>query len=383
MIITSPQVESFAVLARDLLRPTILKRDREAKFCLESWKSIFAHPDFIPLDFGSEDSHQTTTLGMMSSLHAIGRGSLDLPFIASVAAQSAIVPEIIARFGTSAQKKNLPEIQAGHALAAVCNSETGSGTNLKNMISVCTIASDGMGVLSARKPLATNASGAKWALVSAWKKEGASLPVLEMYLVETTNLQTKDMASQLTGFRTGNCGQYEIENQNIDAGAIRLGPPGGGVSVFRYCFDLERLYIGVLVSGVLAGLEELALSTLMSKPHLLDKQFIQEKIIGLFTTRAKVDSLVHYIVSQGLAKIGQHQVELSLLKWICAAEVSGVIQQAGEICGWMNMKEDDVFNKCARDASALRFFGGSVELQKMNIFSWITRSKDHARAKAA
>ncbi len=321
----------------------------------------------------------------MRALYTLGKLSLDLPFISSLAAQAAITTELLMKFGSADQKaRYLEGIQAGRTLAAVCNSESGAGTNLKSMTSVVSEITDGFGKFTARKPLATNAAGAQLVFVSAWQQLlGKPKATLEMFLVQPSREETASVAPTLEAFRTGNCGSLLIQDMGIDLTASRMGPTGTGLEVFRYCFDYERLYLGVLVASVLEGIETTVLEELSARPNLRDKQYVQEKAIAVTIVKTQLQSLVNMILSRGLENLGDAQVELALIKMLCADDASTAVQQSCDLMGWRGIRNDSLIGKVSRDFGALRYFGGTVELQKMSIFGHITRNLGSPRAQAA
>lgn len=386
MLWTSDKSDKLENLATETLMRSWLERDRDGRFCFETWQKFFTHTEFPKLRFDSAESHNSSTIDLMSALYSISRGGLDLPFAASLAAQAAIAPEIIAKFGSSDQKTRLlPGIQSGYEVAAICNSEPGCGSNLKGMKSVCATDDDGVTKLTASKPLVTNAFEAKHLFVSAWEKRASSStdPKLELFVIDSVGVKTENVALGLNGFRTGNCGALSIDELIVSPETSRLGPSGSGFAIFQHCFDCERLYLAVLVSGVLSGLEDRALKVIEGRPDLNDKQYVQEKLVSLVAVRTKIDALVHLVLSRGLNNLSQSQIELSLLKWLCSEDAPVAVTTIGDLNGWNSLVRADLFNKISRDFAALRFFGGTVELQKITIFSWMTREFRRKNLRAA
>ncbi len=365
-----PRKSDLMTVVCEELAKSSSTRDREAEFCRKSFDSLISSLDFPRLDFSSPTRHAESNLALMEALRTVARLTLDLPFAASVAAQTAIAPELIGRFGSDAQRARLlPRIQDGRDLVAICNSEEGTGSNLKGTKSICGVAEDGSAALAAHKPIGTNAFNADKVLVSAWERRTGTNPTLEVYVVDATSARTYNVADSLGGFRTGNTGSLSIDALRIDLEASRLGTRGTGVAALKACFDFERLYLGVLVAGLLEGLEAVLLSRLSARPHLLEKQYAQEKAIGLTTVKAKLQALILAVTSRGFDRLSRSQVELSLIKWICADEALQAVQAASDLTGWSSLTTSDPLNKAQRDLAALRFFGGTVELQKMTIFS--------------
>ncbi|MBX9767995.1 MAG: acyl-CoA/acyl-ACP dehydrogenase [Bdellovibrionales bacterium] len=367
------------------LKSTWSERNQAASFDRDAWSKIFSSSELPKLEFGTTGKHQESSVELMRALYTLGRSSLDLPFISSLAAQAAVTTELLQKFGSTQQQgKFLQKIQSGQALAAVCNSESGAGTNLRSMTSSVTETAEGHGRMTVRKPLATNASGAEVVFVSAWQQLlGRPKPTLEMFAIEPQADHTESVAHSLEAFRTGNCGSLLIPAMEIDLTSARLGESGTGLEIFRYCFDYERLYLGVLVASVLEGVEETVLETLHEREGLRDKQYVQEKAIAVTVAKTKLIALVNMVLSKGLEHLSKAQVELSLIKMLCATEAATAVQDACDLMGWRGIKNDSLIGKVARDFSALRYFGGTVELQKMTIFGHITSDVGLSRVKAA
>ena len=362
---------------RQWLRLTTAERDRNGRFATDAWQQLSEARLFALLDQdegGVAEAHAR----MASALYGLAKGSLDLPFSASVAAHLSIASDLLQTFGTREQiHRYLPDMKKGLRIGAICNAEEGSGSDLRLMRSTAAPGPDGLVRVEAHKPCSTNLSIAGLAFVSCFSGEQ-----IRVFLLESGEFEQGALQGELSSFRTGAVGFLKAEALLSSAEReIR-----DGLRALRHCFHTERFYLGVLVAGLLAGLEQSTGGRVIARKHTAQRQYLQEKLVGLRVARAKVEALVGQVFS--LAGNGSHweaaAVELSVLKLVLNTEALQAAQGAYQSIGFEAVFQRDDAQRIARDLQALSYFGGTTELQKLQIFQELSRAEtERARGRKA
>lgn len=381
----------YSEFGRTHLRPTLLERDRDARFDRVAWDALAREGFFkllVPVEHGG--SATDPRAGLVQAMHAVyglASGSLDAPWISSVSAHGLVGIDLLTRFATPAQlSRYLPDAIEGRSTLAICNSEEGCGTNLKRITSRL-ITDDGIrGTLSARKSCSTNGSFADVAMISAWAAypgREATIEVLIAHKEEAT--EQRNLAATLSGYRTGMTGSFDVSQLPLTLAERRLGGEGSGLKVFRRCYHMERLIITVFIAGVIDGMLEESLALLHRRDQagspIASNQYVQEKIIRIYSARERILALIEGVLTQPEPLSDANDKALSLCKWTAHEEGALAAVAFAEICGHASLLNDHVAQKLVRDFTALRFFGGTQELHKKTIFETLYRESAPADAR--
>jgi alkylation response protein AidB-like acyl-CoA dehydrogenase len=311
-------------------------------------------------------------------IHELSRGSLDLPFVLSVIAHGIVGVEILSHFGTPEQKRKYLEPSAqGTRIIAVGNTEEAAGTDIRSIRSKIIADRDHGQSLHLHKSCITNAAVSSLVIASAWNLTRPEQPRIETVLVESSLLKIECMKKDLIGFRTGDTGNLFTPDTSLSCGdEDRIGPAGSGFEVMRFCFNLERLAVGAMISGVLAGMLEDMVSYSMKRESqgkpLSDHQYVQSKINTVYEYSEILKSILERILLRtggNAAGLQEHSELLSLLK-IKANEF--MIQAAEfyyELHGHRSFGLAHTGQKLVRDSLAFKTLGGSNELQKIVLFN--------------
>ena len=356
--------------ARELLRPTLIERDTGARFDREAWLALGSTGLFQGMAPKRAGGLELSCSEHLEVLVSLGRGGLDIPFGVSVVAH-LIGVDLVASFGSADLKaRNLAPLLRGERIAAVCNSEVGAGTNLKNIRAKLERTAEGLHVLNAHKSYATNLSQADVAILSAVSPEN----LLQVFAVEDRSAQNCHN-DRLMGFCTGATGDIVLKNFEIDPERARLGGVKDGFLILRRTFDLERLMIPAVILGVLEAFQASALEHLKARfdegNDLASKQYIQQKVVTLFTARMKLRAMLGDIAARmNLQEIANPQVnaDLSLLKMSSIEDGLAAAEAYYELLGSASFQRQSTVQKVIRDLLGLKFLGGTQELHKMMLF---------------
>lgn len=366
-------------LARELVRPSLLERDEEARFDRALWLRLAEHGLF-------ETAPRGEIATAAQALAGLAHGGLDVALGLSAAAHWIGVC-ILASFGSAEQRaRYLPRSRSGEWIIAVCNSEPEAGTRLRSMRSSVVPEPGGGHLLTLHKSGASNLGGAELAVFSAWKHCAEKEPELAVFVLPATPpLVQESHVAQLAGFRTGLTGAISSAGAlAIDLERAQLGGDGCGPRVLRLCFHIERLLIGALLLGCIDGLTELCALHLQEReardPQFTQNQYVQEKLTLLYSLGRRVEGLWR-LVEDRLAAADdpdpalrmEHGLEsasalLGVLKPTAVEDALVAATTAYELLGYAGYKRASVVQKAHRDLLAFKMLGGSKEQMKIALF---------------
>ena len=359
----------------DNLKPTLQQREEEAQFNLQNWTSAQSLKLNEVLT-GADTKKEVTALASM--FYGLARGSMDLPFCSSLAAHSVIAIDLFNTFATKNQKNKYDALmRSTDSIAAICNSETGAGTDLKKMTASAVVSEDGTALVNLVKPCATNASHANLLLCSVWEKAANKKDALSILILEKSEVQTTSLQHTLAGFKTGITGSVKAQNLRLNYSERVLQTNVGNSNVFKRCFDMERLFLGIMVAGILDGVESNMLSLVEQNETngftLQDKQYLQQKLLHVYTVKTNLNLLIESILNSDKFDLNEFSKELCLIKILLNTDAVNAITSYYEFIGHKGFMANHICQKLNRDFMGLKYFGGTTELQKNNLFAELVR----------
>lgn len=388
---TLPESESndeqaYFEWGRQHLYATLLQREEQGYYPKEKFQLIGQNGFFYT---GYPDEAKATSPGSIfreiQALKGLAKGSLDIPFCLSMMVHSGMGLKILNTFGSSKQKSLwLKSGLEGRSMFGIANTENAGGTDLKSICSSLIPHQDrpDYGVLKVSKKIASNVGDSELIFASVWKKPERSKPRLEIILLDKNLVTQKALDHHLSGFACGKTGSLSTMGpKDIHIPSYQLGPDGSGGHILRTMFNLDRLYMTAIVSGILEGTLQLAFEFInkrQSMGHSLrDYQYIQEKIIRIYTAKNNLDGILSQILCEG----GQVQVQ-DLEQYsdqLCVAKIHSMDQGLEacvafyEIFGARAYEKKHPAGKLIRDILAFKFLGGSKEQQKMILFQSLSK----------
>jgi alkylation response protein AidB-like acyl-CoA dehydrogenase len=374
--------DGYHAFARERIHPSVLARDAAACFDKSLWLRLGGRGLFCTAPTGNVPVAARAIAGLV-------HGGLDAPLGLSAVAQW-IAGCLISSFGNDGQRQRfLPRVLSGESIVAVCNAETGTGTQLKSMRScvhpdpVAPQDSD-RGLASIDKSSASNLGLADVALVSAWKHgaDPKQPPHLEVFILQVAPpLVQESHVQALAGFRSGLTGALRAASPiPISMREAQLGPDGSGPQILRLCFHLERLLIGALLCGVIDGLFDEARHYLRARethdPQFVKHQYVQEKLTQLYSLGRRSEGLLT-LALQGLlerpeqplaAALEEMSALLSVIKLTAVEDSLLATSTAYELYGYPGFFHSSFVQKAHRDLLAFKMLGGSKELLKLALF---------------
>lgn len=369
-------IEIFHHWGIEKIRSTLIERDKNAHFNSAHWIEAQKMGLIKAL---IDNKEQEGICSLASMLYGLARGSLDLPLSASLAAHSAISMDLINHFATDEQRKKFgPILMQPNSIAAVCNSEEGTGSDLRKMKATAELKDNGMAVVNFEKPCATNASHANLFLVSVWILRPGQKNNMGVLILEKNEVQSWSLQNHLSGFRTGLTGGVKAENLEIPFQERLLRSHVENINIFKRCFDMERLFLGVMVSGILESVESEIQNIIHKKESsgftYSDKQYLHEKLIIVYSARVKLTALVEKILFAENFDLNNFSKELSVIKILINEDAVNSIISFYEFIGHRAYMNDHFCQKLIRDFMGLRYFGGTTELQKTSLYNEMVRA---------
>lgn len=364
----SPIVQKATQLAHARLRPTTLSRESAQTLSPDILKSFIAESGCASILVDSDNA----SVELMQTLYGYAKGSLDLPFVSSIAAHAYVGMDLLLRYASQDQLRPLlSDIQNGEKIIAIANAELGAGTDIKEIGSLleCTHVNG----LVLNKSCSTNASVAEVVITSLQCTENDAPPTVKVILFEPNSSERSDLRNQLAGFRSGYSGSIQTKRENFtEYPKCQLGSNSDGFNILKRCFDTERLVLGVMAAGLLKGVEELFVERVKASSKRLEKllkhQYIQEKLTDIYTTRIRLEALLSEVLTAD-PQLEQSEGLLSVIKLTALEEGFQAAISFFESFGFEAMMEENFAHKLVRDILSYRYFGGTKELHKRTIFN--------------
>ncbi|OQW51905.1 MAG: hypothetical protein A4S09_09565 [Proteobacteria bacterium SG_bin7] len=368
--------------AKEQIRTSLIQRDVNMYFDRGLWKNLAATGFFkLRASANPAAGESSQLLELISAFKDLGRGGLDIPLTVSAVAQ-AITVDLVRKFGNETQRVSyLENLVNGNYIGSICNSEAGAGTNIRGIRSNIQITGKQMGKMQIEKRGATNLSDADLMFCSAWKNEVDKKPSLEVFVLERSDAVQTHLVDKLAGFYTGLTGSALMQTENFNITNRQLGEGKLGFSILKHCFNLERIFITAVITGVLEGLVQEAMTfacaTSPTGTRLADNQYIQDKIIEVFSTACKLSGMLSEITShKGISSedLVHFTPFLSVMKTTTITDAGNALLSFYEVFGFPSFTTSHVAQKVLRDHMAMRFLGGSKEQQKIILFDELSNA---------
>jgi alkylation response protein AidB-like acyl-CoA dehydrogenase/GNAT superfamily N-acetyltransferase len=366
--------DRFHDIGARLVRPSVATRDRDGTWDRALWREVCEAGLF----------RERGTAARAQAMLGLATGSLDLGFAVAACAQLTAI-EAIERFGTPAQQVLANQLVDGSLLCAVANAEPQAGTDVMALRSRALPTDTGF-TLTALKRNITNLGPADVALVSARLDGELENRAIQIFIVDCNAPRTwVKPSTELTGLRTSPTGALLCRGTPLPADAV-LGPPGSGVAIFRTMFSYERLYTGQLylaaIGACLARGLEHAETRLQFGAPLGKHQYVQGRIVNMRISEELLSAHLDRVTGQ-LESGAEAYGSLSIVK---AFGVEAAIQSARDLIallGQRGISREEVAERLLRDLLGLSILGGTVELQKMVIYSDAAKQRTKPAAQSA
>ena len=291
-----------------------------------------------------------------------------------LAVNNSLVAEVVARFGSTAQKARwLRPLASGQALGAFALSEQHAGTDAANQETTATRTSAGY-VLNGHKVWVANAQAAEVVLLFAATEPATGGRGVSAFLVpaDASGLTRTATANSL-GVRGLGCMDLELDGLELSAEAM-VGEPGQGFQIAMWALDGGRVAIGAQALGVgQAAFDEALAHAIRRKTFgraIAEYQAIQWMLADMAT---ELDAARMLVFKGAAAKDQQERctLEASMAKLSASEAAHKAADKAMQILASAGYRRGTTVERLFRDVRATELYQGTSEVQRMIIASQV------------
>ena len=306
------------------------------------------------------------------AIEAVAHASASVAVILAV--NNSLVAEVLAQFGTEAQKRRwLRALASGAALGAFALSEENAGTDAANQQTSASRDRGGYR-LRGRKVWVANAVAADLVVVFAATEPGIGGRGVSAFLVpmDAPGLKPAATADSL-GVRGLGCMDIDLDGVKVDGEAM-LGRPGQGFRIAMWALDGGRVAIAAQALGVGQAAFDEALAhakrrTTFGRP-IADYQAVQWMLADMAT---ELDAVRMLTLKAAAAKDTQDRcsLEASMAKLYASEAAHRAADKAMQILASAGYRRGSTVERLFRDVRATEIYQGTSEVQRMVIASQI------------
>ncbi len=306
------------------------------------------------------------------AIEAVAHASASVAVILAV--NNSLVAEVLAQFGTEAQKRRwLRALASGAALGAFALSEENAGTDAANQQTSASRDRGGYR-LRGRKVWVANAGAADLVIVFAATEPGIGGRGVSAFLVpmDAPGLKPAATADSL-GVRGLGCMDIDLDGVKVDGEAM-LGRPGQGFRIAMWALDGGRVAIAAQALGVGQAAFDEALAhakrrTTFGRP-IADYQAVQWMLADMAT---ELDAARMLTLKAAAAKETQDRcsLEASMAKLYASEAAHRAADKAMQILASAGYRRGSTVERLFRDVRATEIYQGTSEVQRMVIASQI------------
>lgn len=365
--------ERFRDFSSAVIAPGSAERDRDGCFDRQLWKALaeegfwLAH---VPAEYGGDGGDLWDFLAGFEGL-AVGAG--DCGFVLSTIAHAGLV-HLLLEHGTGRQRMDfIPPLISGE-IGATASTELSAGSHV-TAITTSAVPAEDEYLLSGHKAHITNAPVADILMIVGRVPQVGARDIT-LFLVESHQSGvTLGAAENLLGQRTSPTGPITLDRVRVPADRV-VGAVGDGLATLYSFLAFDRLMYAVATAAQLECMISRALGHATTRRAfgavLAEHELIQDKIVDMKVTMESSRWLA-YSAADALARHEGNSAVLASCAKISAAE--GLVRASAEVIqifGHKGFEMGSGIERYLRDAIAFRLAGGTTEMQKKNIFKYLT-----------
>jgi alkylation response protein AidB-like acyl-CoA dehydrogenase len=349
------------------IRPVAAALDREERFPKEILKGLAELGLMginVPSSFGGAEAGAVAyALSMME----VSRGCASTAVTMAV---TNMVAEVIARFGTQAQKEqHIPKLTSGEYMGgAFALSEPEAGSDPGGMRTTAERTSEGW-VLRGQKQWITN--GAYAGVLVVWARTGGTgTKGISAFLVEggTPGLKAGKSEDKL-GLRASNTVPLTLDDCVVPASAL-LGVEGGGFKIAMMALDGGRIGIASQAVGIAtAALEEAA--EYARQRRQFGRPIAEFQAIQWMVADSKTELEASRLLALRAAQLKESgkpfSSEAAMAKLFASEAANRICNRCVQIHGGYGFVRDFPAERHLRDVRVTTIYEGTSEIQRMVI----------------
>jgi len=302
------------------------------------------------------------------AIEAIAAASATLAVILAV--NNSLVAEVIARFGTAAQRATwLRRLATGQAVGAFALSEADAGTDAANQHTTAT--PDGAGYrLSGRKVWVANGEVADLLLLFAATEPGIGGRGVSAFLVptDTAGLRAEKTADSL-GVRGLGCRDIDLDDVRVGAEAM-LGAAGKGFQIAMWALDGGRVAIAAQALGIGQAAFEEALAHTKRRQTFgrpIGRYQAVQWMLADMATELEAARMLMYRGACAKDTQDRSTVEAAMAKLYASEAAHRAADKAMQILASAGYHRGSTVERLVRDVRATEIYQGTSEVQRMVI----------------
>jgi butyryl-CoA dehydrogenase len=302
------------------------------------------------------------------AIEAIASASATLSVILAV--NNSLVAEVIARFGTPAQRVRwLRPLATGEAVGAFALTEPDAGTDAAHQQTTATELGTGYS-LSGRKVWVANGEVAELLLVFAATEPGIGGRGVSAFLIPTDTLGLRaEVTADSLGMRGLGCRDFDLEDVHLGGDAM-LGAKGEGFQIAMWALDGGRVAIAAQALGLGQEAFDEALAH-AKRRHTFGRpigryQAVQWMLADMAT---ELDAARMLMYRGAAAKDTQDRcaIEASMAKLYASEAAHRAADKAMQILASAGYRRGSTVERLVRDVRATEIYQGTSEVQRMVI----------------
>jgi acyl-CoA dehydrogenase len=315
---------------------------------------------------GRTEALDVRTICLAREILARHEGLADFAF-----AMQGLGSAAITLFGTPEQQRRyLPAVGRGEAIAAFALSEPDAGSDPGAMTTVAVPDGDGY-VINGAKTWISNAGIADFYVVFTRLGDAPGAKGLAAFIVDADN-PGLSVSGRIDVIAPHPLGSLKLDNCRVGADAL-LSKAGDGFKIAMSVLDVFRSTVGAAALGfarrALDEAVERALKRKVFGQALADFQLTQAKIADM-AVAVDTSALLIYRAAWTKDTRGVRVTrEASMAKLHATESAQVVIDQAVQIFGGIGVVSGVMVEKLYREIRALRIYEGASEIQKLVIAS--------------
>ena len=302
------------------------------------------------------------------AIEAIAAASATMAVILAV--NNSLVAEVIAQFGTAAQRATwLRRLATGQAVGAFALSEPDAGTDAAHQQTTAT--PDGTGYrLTGRKVWVANGEVADLVLVFAATEPGIGGRGVSAFLVPigTAGLRAETTADSL-GVRGLGCRDIDLDDVRVDAEAM-LGTAGEGFRIAMWALDGGRVAIAAQAVGIGQAAFDEALSHAKRRQTFgrpIGRYQAVQWMLADMATELDAARMLTYRGAAAKDTQDRSTVEAAMAKLYASEAAHRAADTAMQILASAGYRRGSTVERLVRDVRATEIYQGTSEVQRMVI----------------
>ena len=303
-----------------------------------------------------------------AAIEAVAGASATLAAILSV--NNSLVAEVVARFGSAAQRDAwLRPLAGGGAIGAFALSEPDAGTDAANQQTLA-VPDDGGYRLDGRKVWVANGAAADVFIVFAATEPGIGGRGVTAFLVPAgaPGLHASPTSDTL-GVRGLGCRDLDLEAVRVPAGAM-LGDPGGGFRIAMWALDGGRVAIAAQAVGVGRAAFDEALAHARRRRTFgrpIGRYQAVQWMLADMATELEAARMLVYRAAAAKQTQERSAAEAAMAKLYASEAAHRAADKAMQILASAGYRRGSTVERLFRDVRATEIYQGTSEVQRMVI----------------